>query len=109
VGRGLPEGAHILVLAHTNAAVQEFTRRVRNAGARVRSMTIDSFCVDLLEPYASRLALPSPLRRHVGMGTGRIAFSALARAAVNLLSRCGPITAMLAARYPMVILDEHQD
>jgi hypothetical protein len=109
LGQNLPEGSSVLVLAHTNAAVQEFTRRVRNTGARVRAMTIDSFCVDLLEPYASRLGLPAPLRRHVGFGAGRLAFNALAPAAANLLARCNPITAMLAARHPVVILDEHQD
>jgi superfamily I DNA/RNA helicase len=109
VGQGLAEGASVLVLAHTNAAVQEFTRRVRNTGARVRAVTIDSFCVDLLEPYASRLGLPSPLRRRVGLGTGRLPFSALAPAAADLLSRCNAIAAMLAARHPVVILDEHQD
>jgi hypothetical protein len=108
-GQELPEGTSVLVLAHTNAAVQEFTRRVRNTGARVRTTTIDSFCVDLLEPYASRLGLPSPLRRHVGFGEGRLPFSALAPAAANLLSRCNAISVMLAARHPIVILDEHQD
>jgi hypothetical protein len=108
-GRDLPEGASVLVLAHTNAAIQEFARRVRSTGARVRAMTIDSFCVDLLEPYARRLGLPSPLRRHVGLGGGRLPFSALAPAAADLLSRCDAIAAMLAARHPVVILDEHQD
>jgi DNA helicase-2/ATP-dependent DNA helicase PcrA len=108
-GRELPDGASVLVLAHTNAAIQEFARRVRNTGARVRAMTIDSFCVDLLEPYASRLGLPFPLRRHVGLGAARFPFSALAPAAANLLSRCNAIAAMLAARHPVVILDEHQD
>jgi hypothetical protein len=108
-GLGLPEGASVLVLAHTNVAVQEFSRRVRNTGARVHPTTIDSFCVDLLESYAGRLGLPSPLRRHVGLGAGRLPFSALAPAAANLLSRCTTITTMLAARHPVVILDEHQD
>jgi len=108
-GQGLPEGASVLVLAHTNAAVQEFARRVRNTGARARAMTIDSFCVDLLEPYAARLGLPSPLRRNVGLGAGRLAFNALAPAAANLLTRCDAIATMLAARHPVVILDEHQD
>jgi hypothetical protein len=109
VGSTLPEGASVLVLAHTNAAVQEFIRRIKNSGARVRATTIDSFCVELLEPYANRLGLPSPLRRHVGLGAGRLPFDSLAPAAVSLLTRCPSIAIMLAARYPMVILDEHQD
>jgi UvrD-like helicase C-terminal domain/UvrD/REP helicase N-terminal domain len=49
------------------------------------------------------------LRRRVGLGTGRLPFSALAPAAADLLSRCNAIAAMLAARHPVVILDEHQD
>src|SRR5262249_30024636 len=59
--------------------------------ARVRATTIDSFCVELLEPYANRLGLPSPLRRHIGFGTGRLAFDSLAPAAVGLLKRCPSI------------------
>jgi len=74
LGRDLPEGSEVLLLAHTNAAVQEFTRRTRGAGARVRSTTIDACCLDLLSPYAQRLALATPLRRWVGIGAGRIPF-----------------------------------
>jgi superfamily I DNA/RNA helicase len=109
VGTQLPEGAQVLVLAHTNAAVQEFSRRIRNTGARVRATTIDAFCLDLLIPYAPRLNLPSPLQRNVGLGDGRLAFHGLAPATSNLLSRCPSVAAMLAFRYPIVILDEHQD
>lgn len=109
VGRDLPEGASVLVLAHTNAAVQEFSRRIRGSGARIRPTTIDLFCLELLEPYAGRLGLPNPLRRNVGLGVGRVAFATLAPAAVNLLVHCPSIATMLSARYPVVILDEHQD
>ena len=109
LGRDLPEGSEVLLLAHTNAAVQEFIRRTRGAGARVRSTTIDAFCLDLLSPYAQRLALATPLRRWVGIGAGRIPFADLAPQAVNLLTRCPAVATMLAYRYPLVILDEHQD
>jgi hypothetical protein len=109
LGTQLGSGAEVLLLAHTNAAVQEFTRRTRNTGARVRATTIDAFCLELLTPYAEPLGLPSPLRRSVGLGEGRMGFNELAPTAVNLLGRCPSIATMLAYRYPFVILDEHQD
>jgi len=109
LGTELADGANILVLAHTNAAVQEFLRRIRNTGARVRATTVDAFCLDLLEPYATRLGLPNPLHRNVGVGATRIPFSELAPRATDLLSRCPAIAGMLAFRFPFVILDEHQD
>lgn len=109
LGRDLPEGSEVLLLAHTNAAVQEFIRRIRGSGARVRSTTIDAFCLDVLSPYAQRLGLPTPLRRWVGIGTGRVPFADLAPQVVSLLRRCPAVATMLAHRYPLVILDEHQD
>ncbi|MDQ2081034.1 UvrD-helicase domain-containing protein [Xanthobacteraceae bacterium Astr-EGSB] len=109
MGAQLRDGSQVLVLAHTNAAVQEFLRRTRNSGGRVRATTIDAFCRELLDPYAARLGLPTPLRRHVGLGSGRIAFADLAPKAVDLLTRCSAVRTMLAYRFPFVILDEHQD
>ena len=82
----MTDGARVLVLAHTNAAVQEFLRRIRNTGARVRATTIDAFCLDLLDPYAGPLGLPSPLRRNVGIGVNRIPFAGLAPGAASLLT-----------------------
>jgi superfamily I DNA/RNA helicase len=109
LGIEVAEGAEVLLLAHTNAAVQEFLRRVRNTNSRVRATTVDSFCLELLTPYAVPLGLPSPLRRSVGLGAGRVGFEQLAPNALDLLARCSSIATMLAHRYPLVILDEHQD
>lgn len=105
----LAPGAEVLLLAHTNAAVQEFVRRTRASGARVRATTIDAFCLDLLTPYAARLNLPTPLRRAVGFAEGGVPFRELAPAAASLLLRCPSIASALAYRHPVVILDEHQD
>jgi UvrD-like helicase family protein len=109
LGTQVPKGTEVLVLAHTNAAVQEFLRRVRNTNARVRATTVDSFCLELLTPYAVPLGLPFPLRRSVGLGVGRVGFELLAPNALDLLTRCPSIATVLAHRYPFVILDEHQD
>lgn len=64
----LPVGREILLLAHTNAAVQEFARRTHGVRRAVRVATIDAFCLQLLEFYAAAIDLPVPLRRHVGLG-----------------------------------------
>lgn len=99
----------MLLLAHTNAAIQEFARRTKEFRPHVRTCTIDSFCLELIAPYAVALTLPTPIRRMVGVGPGRIPFSVLAPKAVELLTRCPSIALMLAERYPVVVLDEHQD
>jgi DNA helicase-2/ATP-dependent DNA helicase PcrA len=109
LGNSLSPGAEVLLLAHTNAAVQEFVRRTRASGARVRATTIDAFCLDLLTPYAARLNLPTPLRRAVGLVGSGVPFHELAPAAASLLMRCPSIATAMAYRHPIVILDEHQD
>ncbi len=105
----LPPESQVLLLAHTNAAVQEFSRRTQAIRSRIRVATIDSFCLDLLEPYAPALELPVPLRRAVGPDGDRIGFEALAPKALELLTRSPTIARLVAARHPLIILDEHQD
>lgn len=102
-------GGGVLVLAHTNAAVQEFRSRTEGVGGNVRATTIDALCLDLVAPYASALGLPPDLRRRVGPGAGRVQFDALSEAAVRLLSRNPSIAQMVGERYPVIIADEHQD
>ncbi|WP_114945260.1 UvrD-helicase domain-containing protein [Microvirga calopogonii] len=105
----LDPGREVLVLAHTNAAVQAFWARTRGVRGSVRVTTIDAFCLDLLSPYASVLGLPSDLRRQVGPGRDRVPFDTLAGKAVELLSRSPSLARMVAARHPVIIADEHQD
>jgi UvrD-like helicase C-terminal domain/AAA domain len=105
----LPPGREVLLLAHTNAAVQEFARRTDELRRSIRVSTIDAFCLQLLEPYAPALDLPNPLRRNVGPGGGRIPFDVLATKALDLLTRCTSLARVVALHYPMIILDEHQD
>lgn len=101
--------ASVLLLTHTNAAKGEFARRAASAkGAnRVRISTIDSFLLDLCTPYAAALKLPFPLR--VALSEGKVNISVLGERAVELLNRSPVITQVLCARYPVIILDEHQD
>jgi superfamily I DNA/RNA helicase len=96
----------ILLLAHTNGAVQEFRARIQAARARVRAVTLDSFALELLRPYAAPLGLPDPIRPDSPAGPS---FPELAPRLLELLRRAPTIAKCLAAHYPFIILDEHQD
>lgn len=98
----------VLVLAHTNSAVEEFRRRTQNAAARVHATTFDGFAAELLRPYAGPLGLPVPLQRYLGEPEGP-KFSELAPTAERLLTQTPTLVQILAHKYPLVILDEHQD
>jgi hypothetical protein len=96
----------ILILAHTNAAVQEFRTRAQQSNVHARAVTFDSFAFELVSMYAPALGLPSPLRIEETSG---VTFGILAPKALELLRRSPSIGKALAGHYPFVILDEHQD
>lgn len=104
---GLPEGRRVLVLAHTNAAVEEFNSRTRDLRSLIRVTTFDSLSLGLIRPYARALGLQFPIR--VGEGPDRVSPAALSAKAAELIERCSSIATMLAQLYPTIILDEHQD
>lgn len=106
VSKTLGRGQEVLLLAHTNGAVQEFRDRVAAAKARVRSVTLDSFALELIRPYADALGLDSPIRPGTPNGP---TFAQLTPSLLNLLQRAPTIASYLAAHYPFIILDEHQD
>ncbi len=62
LANALPDRREILLLAHTNAAVDEFRSRSRAAKAPVRATTFDALATELLAPYARTLGLGYPLR-----------------------------------------------
>ena len=68
-------------------------------------MTLDSFAYKNVAPYAKELGLPSPLR----VGTDGIAFPVLAKKLNELYERSDTIVRATASRYPVIVLDEHQD
>lgn len=103
----LPPDRELLLLAHTNAAVGEFRRRVRRSRARVRALTLDAFALELVAPYGDPLGLPIPVIP--GDGPGEVPFSHLARRAAELLRRAPTLAAALGRHYPVIFLDEHQD
>lgn len=105
---GLRKG-NILLLSHTHAACSVFENRTRDKSDRINVNTIDSFCMQLVSPYAAALNLPVPLEKHVGNHPGGIPYDLLPEKAVELLTRAPSIALVVAACYPVIILDEHQD
>ena len=103
----LERGRHILLLAHTNAAKEEFARRTKGSGVVVS--TIDSFATHLLSHYTSALGLPTSLERHLGKRGEGVPFEQLAKRALELLQRAPTLARLLGAKYPLIIGDEHQD
>jgi len=108
IGTALSESS-VLLLTHTNAAKNEFARRAATAkgASRVRVSTIDSFLLELCAPHAAALGLPFPLR--AALSEGSVDISALGEKALDLLRRSPIVGHVVSARYPVIILDEHQD
>lgn len=107
LAEGLPMGRELLLLAHTNAAVSEFRRRLRQRRARVRASTLDAFALELITHYAAPLGLPWPIIP--GDGPGQVPFRGLAPKAAELLRRAPSLAKALGLHYPVVFIDEHQD
>ncbi len=104
----LREG-NILLLSHTHAACSVFEARTGDGSNRINVNAIDSFCMQVVSPYAAALNLPSPLERYVGNHPGGVPYEALPAKAVELLTRAPSIASVVAACFPIIILDEHQD
>jgi len=107
---GLLPHQSVLFLSHTNAARDVFRRRIgTNQGlrAQVGITTLDSFCLDILNPYARLWELPVPLHTPRPLPEGW--FADVRAKAARLLRARAPIAKAIAARYPFVIADEHQD
>jgi len=111
LANALPDRREILLLAHTNAAVDEFRSRSRAAKAPVRATTFDALATELLAPYARTLGLGYPLRPQPEGSKipGGTPFPLLVPTLVKLFQRSPALAAALAGHYPWVICDEHQD
>jgi hypothetical protein len=99
----LPIGRKVLFLTHTNAARETFNRRLRGGAAVMR--TIHSFAAELVELYAAPLGLPRPL----DPPHDKPAFSDIIRLAADILNRRPEVALGLAARHPVILVDEYQD
>jgi DNA helicase-2/ATP-dependent DNA helicase PcrA len=98
----------VLLLSHTHAACGEFHRRCEGPHLRVDVETCDSFALKVVRPYASALGLPFPLDNAIGR-SGGVSFAALNTCAADLVRRSPTIARLIGARFPVIILDEHQD
>jgi hypothetical protein len=99
--------ARVLILAHTHAAVDVFASRTKASAKSVDIRTIDSLICEIAAAYHSVLDLPSDVAewaRREERG-----YETVAGRVVALLTRYPSIVRGLAARYPIVICDEHQD
>jgi hypothetical protein len=99
--------ARLLVLTHTNAARDVFAERTDRRTKRVEIRTIDSLITSIATAYHSGLNLPSNVSAWAFQRPH--GFSELADKVSALLSGVPAISASLAARYPYVVCDEHQD
>ncbi len=99
----------VLLLSHTHAACGEFQRKCAALGRKIDVETCDSFCLKVIGAYAQPLGLPSPIESHLGRADGGIPFSALGEKAAELFRRAPTLARAVAAHYPVIVLDEHQD
>jgi UvrD-like helicase C-terminal domain/UvrD/REP helicase N-terminal domain len=107
MSRGLQRGQQVLLLSHTNAARDEVRRRF-GSSASTRVQTLDSLACDIVSAYARHLGVPTPVRpgaTHLDQPT----FPRIRRLACQLLRDAPVVARGLAWRYPVVLVDEHQD
>lgn len=99
----------VLLLSHTHAACGEFQRKCQDHRNKVDVETCDSFYLKAIAAYARPLGLPAPIEAHLGRPDGGIAFRDLSMKAAELFQRAPTVARSVAAHYPIIVLDEHQD
>jgi DNA helicase-2/ATP-dependent DNA helicase PcrA len=99
----------VLLLSHTHAACGEFQRKCAAIDKKIDVETCDSFFLKVIGAYAQPLGLPSPMESHLGKPDGGIPFAVLSEKAAELFRRAPTVARAVAAHYPVVVLDEHQD
>jgi hypothetical protein len=99
----------VLLLSHTHAACGEFQRKCAALGKKIDVETCDSFCLKAIRAYARPLGLPAPIDSHLGRTEGGISFSELSSKTAELFRRAPTVARAVAAHYPVIVLDEHQD
>lgn len=98
----------ILILTHTHAACSVFQARTSSSRDKVEIRTIDALVAQIAGVYHKALGLPVDVTSWAWRDGGRN-FDELARRVATFLTHQPMIGAALAARYPVVICDEHQD
>jgi DNA helicase-2/ATP-dependent DNA helicase PcrA len=99
----------VLLLSHTHAACGEFQRKCAASGKKIDVETCDSFCLKVIAAYARPLGLPAPIESYLGRPEGGVSFGELGSKAAELFRRAPTVARAVAAHYPVIVLDEHQD
>lgn len=97
----------LLVLTHTHAACSVVAKAIRGMGVRSEIRTIDSLIVDIARPYHAALDIDSDVLLWIQQTND--GYSEIGRRVSWLLTNYPTIAFSLAQRYPIVIVDEHQD
>jgi superfamily I DNA/RNA helicase len=99
----------VLLPSHTHPACGEFQRKCSALGRKIDVETCDSFCLKAIAAYPRPLGFPSPIEAHLGRADGGVAFGVLSEKAAELFRRAPTVARAVAAHYPVIVLDEHQD
>jgi DNA helicase-2/ATP-dependent DNA helicase PcrA len=139
IGEGLQPGQKVLFLSFSRAAVARIVQAARadlprESRSHLDIQTFHSFCWHFVQGHGYLLGAPAPLRllappdeRALRAGAthddpkwdlererlfadeGRIVFDLFAPKALAILQRSKAHRALLASRYPLIIVDEAQD
>ena len=100
------ETGRLLILTHTHAAREVFHSRTMGCRSKAEIRTIDSLLAEVGSAYHEALGLPKDVGSWALQNNK---FSEVAEK-VSLLLQCVPAVAnAMAARYPIIVCDEHQD
>ena len=97
----------LLILTHTHAACSVFSERTKASKNKVEIKTIDSLIVQIAAAYWKALGIPLDVSAWAHSTNN--GFDILACKVETLLVKKPMISSALAARYPVVVCDEHQD
>lgn len=100
--------ARLLILTHTHAARAVFSERTSGVRNNIEIKTIDGLVNQIAGMYHKALDLPSDTAAWA-RDSGQTGFKQLAGKAASLLVSAPVIARAIAARYPIIICDEHQD
>lgn len=98
---------HVLILTHTHAACDVFRTRTKAVGGSVTISTFDGFISQICAAYHQSLTLPKDVSKWARETAG--GFEELGCAALGLLHASPAVLQAIAARYPFILCDEHQD
>jgi len=108
----LERGQRVLMLSHTNIAVEEFERRARRAGAakKIYASTLASFLMEIVRPYVDAYGLPRD-PDYLFANQTRLGgyFNDIETSCLALLQKNKSVGRLLAKIFPLVVVDEHQD